>query len=153
MYQSKLADGKYTDGEVLKYCYQSLAAGIDYKANFSVVSREKALKLVRYAAKHELDHPTDLDGNAAVWPYFGEQLSNLVNVLGTVSTETAKKDAEWANELLQIAMEHPNYLRLINMYVIIKRNWDELKNLSITYRLLYAMAVMTTWTSDKEIRE
>ena len=153
MYQSKLADRKYTDKEVLKYCYQSLASGTDYKANFSTLSQDAALQLVRYAAEYEVYHPTHIDVNAAVWQYFLQQLLNLVYALKNISIENVEKDAKWAKELLQTAMEHPDYLRLCNVYQIIKSKWKYLQNLSITYRLLYSMAAMATWDDDVEMRE
>lgn len=153
MYRSTPVDGKFTDGEVLKYCYQSLAAGVNSKANFDSLPSSSALELVRFAAEHEVYRPTRIDVNAVVWPYFLQQLSNLVNVLECISTERTKQDVEWAKELLQIAMEYPDYLRMCNVYQIIKSEWQYLENLSITYRLLYAMAVMTQWTNNIETRE
>ena len=77
----------------------------------------------------------------------------MVNALKCIPTEQAKKYAEWADELLQTATKHPDYLKLCNIYQIIKSEWQQLNNLSITYRLLYAMAVMETWQDDVEMRE
>lgn len=154
MYRSELRKNQdMSVGEVLKCCYQSLAAGTDYKANFSLVFPETALELMRFAAEHEVYCPVCLNVNVAAWPYFLHQLSQVVNALKNISIENVEKNAKWADELLQTAMEHPDYLRLCNIYQIIKSEWTHLYNLSITYRLLYSMAAMATWDDDVEMRE
>lgn len=167
MYQSKLGrqnrdidvwlrflkNEEQSAGIVLQHCFCSLAAGINSKANFDSLAQDVALQLVRLAAEHEVYRPVRVDASTDVWQYFLQQLLNLVNALKNISIENVGKDAKWAKELLQIAMEHPDYLRLCNVYQIIKSKWKYLQNLSITYRLLYSMAVMATWDDDVEMRE
>jgi hypothetical protein len=64
-----------------------------------------------------------------------------------------KNEANLVRDLLKEATEEPQFMRYSNFYQIVIDNWDELKNWSITFRMLSDLAKMEKgWRDTPEAR-
>lgn len=64
-----------------------------------------------------------------------------------------QRDAKWARELLKEATDEPRFMRYSNFYQLLLNHWDDLKDCSITYRLLADLAAMeNNWRNTPEAR-
>lgn len=90
-------------------------------------------------------------------PHFLLQLNSICQKLESIEAEAVdlvaknyyQNEAQYARDLLKEATNEPQYMHYINFYRLVIDNWDILKGLSITYRMLCDLAGMENGWHDR----
>lgn len=146
-YLPKHADARYwcenylyrdEDGilETLRKTFLTLALGVKDKARYN-----NTFKLVRYSADLCINH--DGQYNATEWK-LKDVMKSFSSVLFWLSVgvneKTITKNAlDAAEELYNAYSKEPEFINLHNLYAVLIKNWEALKDYSATYRMLAAM--------------
>jgi hypothetical protein len=154
MWLQLLYDGSWGIGEVLEACFADLSAGVYWQAK-----HDNALDIVKFAHHWECMANNMPNTEANEMHHFLSQLDSVVTKLENIAKEAtsgqyeAQKEAKWAKDLYNIAKDEPEYMRFSNIYQLLLNNWEQLKNWSITYRLLADMVAMQkNWRNSEETR-
>lgn len=125
------------------------------------IKHDNLLPIVKFAFSEESLCNTVPTGKEEHFPYFCSQFDSICSKLESLTDESAdlnkqyyyQKEAKFARELLKEATDKPQYMRYCNFYNIIIDNWDDLKDWSITFRMLFALATMESgWRNTPESR-
>lgn len=142
-------------GKTLEAIFFSNAAGLNWEA-----VHDNLLPIVEFAKTQDNLCWTKPTGKENQLHHFCLQLDALCQKLDTLAESKVDKklefenEAKWARELYKEAVEEPQFMRYVNFYQIILNCWDELKNWSITYRLLADLASMQNgWKDTPEARQ
>ena len=92
--------------------------------------------------------------------HFLTQLDSICNKFELLAEEENssrqyyyQKEAKYARELLKEATKEPQFMRYCNFYQLVIDNWEDLKDWSITFRMLCDLASMEKgWRDTPETR-
>ena len=113
--------------------FQLAAAGVNVP--------DDLMPFVEFARKQELEHQTILNGDEPDIYHLMNQADSITTYLEKRAkergvTRIAPDDIDLGNSLIQDLKTVPSCCRIFNFYNIVLHNWEDLKDLSITYRLL-----------------
>lgn len=141
-------------GDTLQACFSFLSAGINWKS-----IHDNALPLVRFAKTQECFCNSLPTGRENELFHFRAQVDSVCEKLESLADAYPEnefgyqKDAKWARELLKEATDEPQFMRYCNFYQLLLYHWDDLKDWSITYRLLADLAALEkNWRNTPEAR-
>lgn len=148
----------YTDegsiGNTLAALFSYNAAGTNWAS-----VHDNFLPLVKFAKSQEVFCNTTLSGKEDELYHCYSQIESIIDKLERVAVDDSEhekdylREADWARHLLHELKEEPQCSHLINFYVLILNNWEDLKGWSITYRLLMDLAILEKgWRNDYETR-
>lgn len=106
--------------------------------------------LVEFAAEQSCLCNTTPSGKEQEIYHFLTQLDSVCEKFKSLSDEATndqkkyyyKNEEKWARELLKEAIEDPRSMRYYNFYTLVLNNWDDLKDWSITFRMLSDLAAL-----------
>lgn len=119
------------------------------------------LPIVEFALDEQCYCNTKPSGEEKELPHFRLQLDAICKTLEDLAEKAEEQsikyyyqnEAKYANDLLKEATEEPHYMHYVNFYKLVVDNWDALKDLSMTYRMLCDLAAMETgWHNRPEAR-
>ena len=119
------------------------------------------LPIVQFAHLEQCFCNTIPSGEERELHHFRSQLDSICNKFEYLAAEEEtpsrkyyyQKEAEFARELLKEATEEPRYIRYNNFYQLVIDNWTDLKDWSITFRMLCDLASMEKgWRDTPETR-
>ena len=117
--------------------FQLAAAGVNVP--------DDLLPFVEFARRQELEHQTVLNGDEPDIYHLMNQADSITTYLEKKAkergiTRSAPDDIDLGKSLIHDLQTAPSCCRIFNFYNLILHNWDDLKDLSITYRLLADLA-------------
>lgn len=140
MWLGWMHDGSWGVGDVLHACFEYLAAGLDWRSRY-----DNASPLVDYARRWGVDGV--LDPDARLMPHCMAQIDSIAAWLTTTTT-----DATRAQHICAMVHDDPHNVRYTDVYQVITDNWDDLRQWSVTYRLLGDLVAMQQWWDDADAR-
>lgn len=113
--------------------FQLAAAGVNVPDNL--------MPFIEFARRQELGNQTVLSGDEPDIYYLLNQADSITTYLEKKAeergiTRIAPDDIDLGESLIHDLKTAPSCCRIFNFYNIVLHNWDDLKDLSITYRLL-----------------
>lgn len=117
--------------------FQLAAAGVNVP--------DDLMPFIEFARKQELERQTALNGDEPDIYHLVSQADSIMTYLDEIATERGIvrrtiDDIELCKSLIHDLKTAPSCCRIFNFYNIVLHNWDDLKDLSITYRLLADLA-------------
>ena len=119
------------------------------------------LPIVQFAHSEQCFCNTIPTGEENELYHFRSQLDSICNkfeLLAEEATDSSRKyyyekEAKFARELLKEATNEPQFMRYCNFYQLIIDNWEDLKDWSITFRMLCDLASMEKgWRDNPDTR-
>lgn len=113
---------------------------------------------IDFARQQELQGKTSLEGNEIELPHLRNQADSIISHLESIWKQQNKERQPFDDIALGMSLINdldtvPSCCNIFNFYIIIIRNWDDLKDLSVTYRLLADLVkVSHSWREDSEKR-
>ncbi len=125
----------------IEMLFNLAAAGVNVPDNL--------LPFIEFARNQELVKQTVLSGDEPDIYHLMNQADSITTFLDQISKERgavriAPDDIDLGNRLIHDLKTIPSCCRIFNFYNIILHNWDDLKSLSVTYRLLADLAKLAT---------
>ena len=153
MWLEWLEDEAKSIPQVLYDCFNYVGLGLELRA-----VHDNGVELVRFAsrcARKSSDIPT-LD--TASKSQFLSMLESMATKLEIIAKERGTHEAEseaiWARRLHRDACEDLTSVRYCNIYDLILKNWNALKNWSGTYKLLIGVVcIQADWEDSEELRD
>lgn len=149
-----LYDGSWSIGDVLDNVFSWNSAG--NRGEWS--SRYGNLRpLVEFAMAQEYLYNTVITGMEKEHYHFCSQLDSVCNKLENLADKTTDvsqkylydNEAKWARELLKESTS----IRFCDYYQLVLNNWDDLKDWSITFRMLSDLVSMEKeWRTNENTR-
>lgn len=143
-------------GKTLKAIFESNSAGIEWKSK-----HDNLLPIVEFCKNQVYLYGSYLTGEEKELPLclnYLDSLANRFHAFAEASADdmtkiTYQKESDRIIEYTNELSKNPQYFGLINIYFCILNNWDVLKNWSITYRILSALASMDNgWKTNPQTR-
>lgn len=137
-------------GRTLAAFFGNNAAGTNWGA-----VHDNFLQLVQYAYSEEAFSNHILNGKEEELHHACSQIQSIIERLDKLGEENVefKREAAWGRELLCELKEEPQCSRLSNFYALLIHNWDELKDWTITYRLLHDLVKLEKdWRNTPDAR-
>lgn len=143
-------------GRCLSVIFGNNAAGVNWEA-----VHDNMLPLVRFASTQEIFCSIPLTGEEKELYHAYTQIQSVLDRLNRLADEADdvekklyyQKEAEWGAKLLQELKEEPEYSHLINFYQLLLDSWEDLKNWTVTYRMLGDLIKLEKgWRDDPEAR-
>lgn len=141
----------FTDNEGIKKSIETL-----FQLATSGLNVPDLRPFIDFARQQELQSRTTLTGNEQELPHLKNQVDSIINHLEiTWKTENRERqrfdDIALGKSLINDLETYPSCCNIFNFYIIIIRNWEYLKDLSVTYRLLADIVqVSNSWKEDNE---
>lgn len=118
------------------------------------------LPIVQFAHSEQCHCNTIPTGEERELHHFRSQLDSICNKFETLAEEenSSRKyyyqnEAKVARNLLKEATEEPRFMKYSNFYQLVIDNWEDLKDWSITFRMLCDLASMEKgWRDTPETR-
>ncbi len=118
------------------------------------------LPIVQFAHAEQCYCNTVPTGQERELHHFLTQLDSICNKFELLAEEENfsrqyyyQKEAKYARELLKEATKEPQFMRYCNFYQLVIDNWEDLKDWSITFRMLCDLASMEKgWRDTPETR-
>lgn len=142
--------------ELLKEVFDENSAGIYFRSK-----HDNLLPVVKFAKTQTSSNITILTGTETELHHCCSQLDSIVNELNRLTNTTTdseekyryQQEVAYATDLLSQLRDSPEYSRLINIYHLLIKNWEDLKGLSVTYRLLVDLVdLQKEWEDTRETR-
>lgn len=144
-------------GQALSAVFSSNSAGVNWEA-----AHDNLLPIVQFASRQEVFCNISLTGTENELYHAYSQMQSIIDRLNKLSEEAAvdeekrlyyEKEAKRASELLRKLQDEPERSRLVNFYYILLDNWEDFRDWSITYRLLYDLVMLEKgWRDNPEVR-
>ena len=118
------------------------------------------LPIVQFAHAEQCYCNTVPTGQERELHHFLTQLDSICNKFELLAEEENssrqyyyQKEAKYARELLKEATKEPQFMRYCNFYQLVIDNWEDLKDWSITFRMLCDLASMEKgWRDTRQQR-
>lgn len=141
MWLRQMRDGAWGVGDVVHACCDYLAAGANWHAKY-----DNATPLVDFAIRWgSVDDVMDAD--AQLLPHAAMQMNGIAARLATTTA-----DATRAQHICAMMHNDPRSVRYADIYQLLSDHWDDLRQWSITYRLLADLATMQQWQDNDTAR-
>lgn len=141
MWLRQMHNGAWDIGDVVHACFDYLSAGMGWRSRY-----DNAAPLVDFAIRWgSVDDVMDTD--ARLMPHAVAQLDNIAAQLATITT-----DATRAQYICAQVHSDPSSVRYTDVYRLLLDHWDNLRQWSITYRLLSDLALMHQWRDNADAR-
>lgn len=143
-------------GRILATLFDLNSHGVNWEAR-----HDNLLPIVRFAMSQVCICSIPISGDEKELYHTCSQIESVLEhltMLTATETDDSKKkyferEAEWGHNLLTELRENPQNSHLFNFYRILVDNWESLKKLSVTYRLLYDLTTLEQgWRNDSASR-
>lgn len=117
--------------------------------------------LVDYGLQQAAVVQTKIDNNnTSSIQYVCTQMRALINILdnlagnadNAIQSITYRSEIDWATAITNDLEKEPEFSKLSNFYQFLLNNWEAVKNLSVTYRLLSMLVSMDSWANNAHTR-
>ncbi|MDD6401793.1 MAG: hypothetical protein PUG10_09340 [Lachnospiraceae bacterium] len=133
--------------KTLEVIFQNNEAGLNFKSKY-----DNLLPIVEFAKTQQLYSNSVLTGKEPELHHCISQVKGVIGRLEELSNEkndiNYKEEAKWGKELLHEMETQVQFSRLINFYALLTHSWEDLKNYSITYRLLFDLVKLNDDWND-----
>lgn len=139
MWLRQMHNGAWDIGDVVHAICDYLAAGVCWRSKY-----DNAAPLVDYARRWGVDDVMDPD--ARLLPHIVRQMDNICDLMADT------KYAAHVQHVCALVHTDPRSVRYADIYHLLSDHWDNLRQWSVTYRLMADMAIMHRWQDNDNAR-
>lgn len=153
-----LYDGSWTVCDILKDVFSWNAAGNcgAYSSRY-----DNLRPLVEFALRQASECQTVITGKEKEFHHFFLHLNSICNKFDHLAEETTDNsrkylyisEAKWVRLLTEETISNPQNIRTCDYYRLILNNWIDLKDFSVSFKMLFTLVSMEKdWQNNENIR-